>query len=96
MIAKLLRKQDWEDFLCASFPHSSKQKAISSLYFFVSTSGFHQYIRYDQAITMIYRGHVIDKMAVVYQRSFLVTSKKQVHCFVVGELLLVFKCVVDV
>ena len=41
---------------------------------------------------MIYKGHVIDKMAVVYQRSFPVTSKKQVHRFVAGEFLLVFKC----
>ena len=39
---------------------------------------------------MIYLGHVIDKMAVVYQRSFPVRSKKRVHCCVASELLLVF------
>jgi len=78
-IIKLLRKQDWEVLLCASFPHSSKQKAIFSLYFFVSTSGLHQYLCYDQAITMMYWGHMINKMAVVYQGSFPVRSKKRVH-----------------
>ena len=45
---------------------------------------------------MIYWGHVIDKMAVVYQRNFPVRSKKRVHRFVAGELLLVIKCVIDV
>jgi len=45
---------------------------------------------------MIYWHHVINKIAIVYQRSFLVRSKKRVHRFVVGELLLVFKCVIDV
>ena len=45
---------------------------------------------------MIYWGHVIDKMAVVYQRSVPVKLKKQVHRFVAGELLLVFECVIDV
>ena len=76
MIVKLLRKQDWEDLLRASFLQSSKQKTISSLYFFVSTFGFHQCLRYDQVITMIYRGHVINKMADVYQKSFPMRLKK--------------------
>ena len=76
-IIKLLRKQDSEDLLRASFPHSSKQKAISSLYFFVSTSGFHQYLCYDQVITMIYKGHMIDKMADVYEKSFRCDRKNK-------------------
>ena len=42
---------------------------------------------------MIYRGY---KMANVYKKTFPVRSKRRVHCFVAGELLLVFKCVVDV
>ena len=50
----------------------------------------------DRRITMIYWGHVIDKMAVVCQKSFPVRSKKRVHRFVAGELLLVFKYVIDV
>ena len=75
MIVKLLRKQDWEDLLCVSFPHSSTQKAISSLYFFVSTSGFLQCLCYNQAITMIYKGHVIEKMANVYKKTFSVRLK---------------------
>ena len=45
---------------------------------------------------MIYWSYVIDKMAIVCQRSFPVRSKKRLHRFVAGELLLVFKCVVDV
>ena len=69
---------------------------MSSLYFFISTYGFNQCICYDQAITMIYRGHMIDKMADVYKNTFPVRSKKRVHCFVAGELLLVFKYVIDV
>ena len=44
---------------------------------------------------MIYRGHVIDKMVSVYQRNFTVRSKKQVHRFVTGELLLVLICIID-
>ena len=44
---------------------------------------------------MIYRGYVINKMAIVYQNTFLVRSKKQVYRFVAGELLFVFKCVLD-
>ena len=44
---------------------------------------------------MIYWGHVNNKMAIVYQKSFPVRSHKQVHRFVAGELLLVFKCVID-
>ena len=44
---------------------------------------------------MINWGHVIDKMATVYQRSFPVRSKMRVYRFVAGELLLVFKCVID-
>jgi len=44
---------------------------------------------------MIYRSHVIHKMADVYKKTFPVRSKKRVHCFVAGELLLVFKCVID-
>ena len=44
----------------------------------------------------IYMGHVIDKMADVYKRSFLMRSKKQVYRFVAGELLFEFKCVIDV
>ena len=54
-IVKLLSKQYWEQLLCISFSGSSKQKSISPLYFIVSTSGFHQCLCYDQAITMIYR-----------------------------------------
>ena len=79
-IIKLLRKQDWAYLLRISFPHSSEQKAISSLYFFVSTYGFQQCLCCDQAITMICRGHVINKMANVYKKTFPVS-------FVVGELL---------
>ena len=45
---------------------------------------------------MIYMGHMIDKMADVYKRTFPVRSKIQVYCFVAGELLFVFKCVIDV
>ena len=45
---------------------------------------------------MIYLDHVMDKMALVYQRSFPVRLKKRVHRFVAGELLLVFKPVIDV
>jgi len=45
---------------------------------------------------MIYGGHVIDKMADVYKKTFLVGSKKRVYCFVAGELLFVFKCVIDI
>ena len=44
---------------------------------------------------MIYRDHMIDKIANVYKKTFLVRSKTLVHRFVVGELLLVFKCVID-
>ena len=69
-IVKLLRKQDWAYLLRISFPHSSEQKAISSLYFFVSTYGFQQCLCCDQAITMICRGHVINKMANVYKKNF--------------------------
>ena len=47
-------------------------------------------------ITMIYRGHVIYKMAEIYKNAFLVRSRKRVHRFVADELLLVFKCVIDV
>ena len=44
---------------------------------------------------MIYRGHVIHKMAEVYKKIFPVRLKKRVHRFVVDELLLIFKCVID-
>ena len=45
---------------------------------------------------MIYGGHLIHKMADVYKKSFPVRLKKKaVHHFVAGELLLVFKCVMD-
>ena len=55
---------------------SSKQKTISSLYFFISTSGFHQCLCYERVITMICRDHVIDKMANVYNSVFLARLKK--------------------
>jgi len=45
---------------------------------------------------MIYRSYVIDKMANAYKKIFPVGSKQQVHRFVAGELLLLFKCVIDV
>ena len=45
---------------------------------------------------MIYRGHVMDKVADVYKKTFPVRSKKQIYRFVTGELLLVFECIIDV
>ena len=62
--------------MCVSFPHSSELKAISSLYFFMSTYGFHQCLCYYQAITMIYRGHMIHKITDVYKKTFPVRLKK--------------------
>jgi len=40
-------------------------------------------------------GLMIDKLADVYQKAFPVRSKNQVHHFVAGELLLVFKCATE-
>jgi len=34
-----------------------------------STSGFYQFLCYNQAITMIYGGHMIDKMVAFYKKS---------------------------
>jgi len=45
---------------------------------------------------MIYRGHMINKMAIAYKKTFQWDRKKEVYHFVVGELLFVFKCVIDV
>ena len=45
---------------------------------------------------MIYKGHVIHKMPVVYKKNFLMKSKKEVYRFVAGELPFVFECVMDV
>ena len=45
---------------------------------------------------MIYWGHMIHKMADFYKKMFSVRSKKQVYRFVAGELLLVFKCIIDI
>ena len=45
---------------------------------------------------MIYRGHVIDKMADVYKKTFPVRLKKLFYRFVAGGLLFVFKCVISV
>jgi len=44
---------------------------------------------------MIYRGHVIDKMADVYKKTFPMRLKKRGNSFVAGELLLAFECVID-
>jgi len=46
---------------------------------------------------MMYRSHVINKINDVYKKTFPVRlKKKRVNHFVAGELLLVFKCVIDV
>jgi len=45
---------------------------------------------------MIYRGHVIHKMPVVYKKNFIMRLKKEVYCFVAGDSLFVFECVIDV
>jgi len=86
-IVKLFRKQHWEDLLHVSVPHGSKQNDISSLYFFVSTSGFHQCILYDQAITMIYRV----KNGRCLQEDFPGEIEKRVYRFIAGELSLCYR-----
>ena len=45
-------------------------------------------ICYDQAITMIYKGYVIDKMFDINKKTFLLRLKKRVYRFVASELLL--------
>jgi len=45
---------------------------------------------------MIYKDHVIYKMTDVLQEDFPGEIEKRAHRFVVGELLLIFKCVMDV
>ena len=63
----------------------------------VSTSGFHQYFCYDQAFTVIYRDHVIDKMADIYKKAFPKRSKNKLIALlrVSYSILLLFKCVID-
>ena len=74
----------------------SNKKPLSSLYFFASASRFHQCVCYDQEITVIHRGHLINKMADIYIKTFSMRSKNKFIAFFAGELLLLFKCVIDV
>ena len=85
------KQKDYWDTISKIFDADAKDLlfSISSLYFFVPTSGFHQSLCYNQAITMIYRGYVLNKMADVYIRILSRWDrKKRVYCFVAGELLL--------
>ena len=47
-----------------------------------------------QAITMIYRGHLIDKMANIYKKIFPVISKEKIYRFIASGVLLLFNSVV--
>ena len=47
------------------------------------------------AITMMYMGHVIDKMVNIHKNTFLVKSKKKVYCFIANKMLVSFNSVID-
>ena len=52
-------------------------------------------ITITMVITMIYMGHVIDKMVDINKNTFLVKSKKKVYWFIANKLLVSLNSVID-